>query len=291
MIHHVDPVRYVTSCGALLALLAAMAAGGTPAGAQGHGPIYGLSTPTLGQGGWSLDVGTMARFFDGARALMVRPMLSYGVTADLQVFGSVPLPVARAASASAVRGFTRMPATRDLEVGLGWRPQRSGLGVGSRHETTLWVALDQPLDRTRRGVATAPGVFGAVVTGYASRTLYAWAGMAYRRYATAAGDRPGDVAMSSLVLGYRPRFLRADYPHPDWRGFVEVVAERIGRDQLGGLPLADTGGRQVYLAVTALGLYGWWGISGGPAIRLFQEMNGQGPPEPLRFAVNLTLWW
>ena len=38
-----------------------------PVAAQGHGPVYGLSTPTLGRGGWSLDVAGMGRFFDGGR--------------------------------------------------------------------------------------------------------------------------------------------------------------------------------------------------------------------------------
>lgn len=278
--------------GALLVLLTASIAGGTvTVEAQGHGPIYGLSTPTLGQGGWSLDIGTMARLLDGSGTLMLRPMLSYGITEDLQAFGSIPLPLARDAAALPVRGFTRMPATRDVEIGIGWRPQRAGLGVGARQETTIWVALDQPLDASRGGVSTAPGAFGSVVTGYASRTVYAWAGGAYRRYASDGGDRPGDVAMASLVLGYRPPFFRADYPSPDWRGFVEVVGEWLDEDRIAGSPLPATGGRQLYLAVTALGLYGSWGIAGGPAFPLYQDMKASGPDERVRFAVNVTFWW
>lgn len=277
--------------GALLVLLTASIAGGTvTVEAQGHGPIYGLSTPTLGQGGWSLDIGTMARLLDGSGTLMLRPMLSYGITEDLQAFGSIPLPLARDAAAPPVRGFTRMPATRDVEIGIGWRPQRAGLGVGVRQETTIWVAVAQPLDASRGGVSTAPGVFGSMVTGYASRTVYAWAGGAYRRYASDDGDRPGDVAMASLVLGYRPPFFRADYPSPDWRGFVEVVGEWLDEDRIDGSPLPATGGRQLYLAVTALGLYGSWGIAGGPAFPLYQDMRGSGPDERVRFAVNVTFW-
>ena len=273
------------------ALMTAILAEAAPLAAQGHGPVYGLSTPTLGQGGWSLDVGAMARFLDQSGTLMLRPMLSYGITEDLQAFGSVPVPLARDATAPPVRGFTRMPATRDVEVGVGWRFQRSGVGVGARRETTVWMALDQPLDGRRRGVATAPGVFGSVVTGYASRTVYAWAGGAYRRYATDGGDRPGDVAMASLVVGYRPAFFRNDYPSPDWRGFVELVGEWLGEDRLDGSPLAGTGGRQLYLGFTALGLYGSWGIAGGPAFPLHQEMEGADPGEGARLALNVTFWW
>lgn len=262
-----------------------------PVASQGHGPIYGLSTPTLGQGGWSLDIGTMARVLDGSGTLMLRPMLGYGITEDLQAFGSVPLPLVRDAAALPVRAFTRMPATRDVEIGIGWRPQRAGLGVGARQETTIWVALNQPLEGSRRGVSTAPGVFGSAVTGYASRTVYAWAGGAYRRYASDGGDRPGDVAMASVVLGYRPPFFRADYPSPDWRGFIEVVGEWLDEDRLDGSPLPGTGGRQLYLAVTALGLYGSWGLAGGPAFPLYQDVEGSGPEERVRFAANVTFWW
>jgi len=51
-----------------------------PARATGHGPVYGLSTPTLGQGGWSLDVGGMYRLMgdvtdQNGQAAMLRPMV------------------------------------------------------------------------------------------------------------------------------------------------------------------------------------------------------------------------
>ncbi len=190
-----------------------------------------------------------------------------------------------------VRGFTRMPATRDVELGLGWRPLRTAPGVGSRLETTIWTAAALPLDQSRGDVATAPGVFGSLVTGYASRSIYAWLGGAYRRYAADGGDRPGDTRMVSFVLGYRPAFLRDDYPSPDWRGFVEVVGEWLGEDRLEGAPVDGSGGHQLYLALTALGLYGSWGIAGGPAFPLSQELSGADPGERVRFAVNLTLWW
>lgn len=269
--------------------LTLLGAGGLAA--QGHGPVYGLSTPTLGKGGWSLDIGTMGRFFDGRRTVMVRPMLGYGLSEDLQATLSVPVPLARDPSAPVVRGFTRMPATRDVEVGLGWRLQRRGTGVGARQESTLWLAVDQPLDDTRGGVETSPGVFAGLVTGYASRTVYVWTGAAYRRFAGADGDRTGDSRMGSLVVGYRPPWFQEDYPSPDWRGFVEVVGEWTREDVVDGRELPGTGGRQVFLAFTVLGLYGSWGLAGGPALPVYQDMNGSQLEESVRFAANVTFWW
>lgn len=275
----------------LLPILTACAAFLQPngAGAQGHGPIYGLSTPTLGQGGWSLDIGAMGRFGEGRRAVMTRPMLGYGVTEDVQLFASVPVPIQRAEGLPTARAFTRMSAQRDLELGVGWRPQRRGLGVGTRQETTVWLGLSQPMDDGRAGIATSPGAFGAVVTGYASRTVYAWLGGAHRRYAGRDGDRSGDVTMGSLVLGYRPPAFRGDYPSADWRGFLELVGEWMDEDRLGGRAVPGSGGRQVFLAATVLGLYGSWGLAAGPALPLTQDVVGA--EEGLRLAVNVTFWW
>lgn len=259
--------------------------------AQGHGPVYGLSTPTLGEDGWSLDLGAMGRVMEGGRTAMLRPMLSVGITEDLQAFGSAPIALRRNPGAPPFRALTRMPANRDVEVGLGWRFQRRALGIGARQETTIWVAVDQPVDASRRGVDTSPGAFAALVTGYASRSLYLWAGGAHRRYLDRGGRRPGDSSMASLVLGYRPGIFRGDYPSSDWRGFVEVVAEWMDDDVVVDSAVEGTGGRQVFVALTALGLYGWWGIAGGPAFPVVQELDGLQPEDRVRWAVNLTFWW
>ena len=264
-----------------------------PLAAQGHGPVYGLSTPTLGRGGWSLDVAGMGRFFDGGRTVMLRPMLSYGVTEDLQISASLPVPLVRDGAAPGVRAFTRMPAAEDVEMMVGWRVQRRGTGVGARQETTLWLAADLPTGGLRNGLETAPGLFGSVVTGYASRSLYFWIGGAHRRALASGPDehRAGDVTMGSLEVGYRPPSFRADYPHPDWRGFVEIVGERVGRDSENGNPRPDSGGRQLYAAFTLLGLYGSWGVAGGPSFPLYQSLNGDQPDDGIRFAVNTTFWF
>lgn len=265
-----------------------------PAATQGHGPLYGLSTPTLGRGGWSVDSAVMGRFVEGGSAVMFRPMVSYGVTEDLQVSASLPMPLHRDDGLRPVRGLTRMPMTPDAQMMLGWRFHRAGTAVGTRWESTAWMALEYPVEGVRSGIATAPGLYGAAVTGYASRSFYAWAGGAYRRYVAPAGpeeSRHGDSAMASLVLGYRPDAFRDDYPHPDWRGFLELVGEWTGRDTLLGQRDEDSGGRQLFLGLTLLGLYGSWGVSGGPAFPLAQSARGDAGRERWRIALNVTFWF
>jgi hypothetical protein len=113
-----------------------------------------------------------------------------------------------------------------------------------------------------------------VVTGYASRTVYAWAGGLYRRYMTVTGenaDHTGDLAMYSIVLGYRPPPFQEDWPHPDWRIFVEIIGEHTGRDRIRGMDLPNTGGHQIFVGPTLLGLI--------PRVRGPQRdsAEGQGP--------------
>jgi len=271
-----------------------LALASAPGTSQGHGPIYGLSTPTLGRGGWSLDTALMGRFLEGGSAIMARPMASYGITEDVQLSASLPMPLHRDEGLPPVRGLTRMPMTPDAQLMLGWRFHRDALSVGARWESTTWLALEYPTDAVRSGIETTPGVYGAAVTGYASRSWYVWAGAAHRRNVGASDpdeSRSGDATMASLVVGYRPAAFRADYPHADWRGFLELVGEWDGRDRVLGETSEDSGGRQVFLAATVLGLYGSWGVSGGPAIPLAQSSNGDAPRERLRVAVNLTIWF
>ncbi|MGQ0702237.1 MAG: hypothetical protein ACT4PM_03790 [Gemmatimonadales bacterium] len=261
---------------------------------QGHGPAYGLSTPTLGKGGWSLDVAAMSRFVGETQTVMLRPMLSYGITEDLQISGSFPMPLYTPLGARPAHGASRMPTSPDIEFLLGWRFHRDGVGVGSRFETTVYAGFDYPTDAVRAGVRTAPGLYGAAVTGYASRSVYLWAGGLYRRYMTPSGttaDHPGDVVMYSAVIGYRPALFRKELPHPDWRVFVEAFGERIGTDVIAGVEQPNTGGHQIFVGPTLLGLFGSWGISGGPVFPVYRRLNGIQPKENARVIVNTTFWF
>ena len=262
--------------------------------AQGHGPVFGLSTPTLGAGAWSVDMTMMGRITDGGDMLMLRPLVSYGLTEDFQLSGSFPMPLYRREGLRPVRATTRMPATSDVEVTLGWRFHRRGTAVGTRFESTAYVSFDYPTEATTGGLRTAPGITAAAVTGYASRSVYVWAGGLYRRYLSPSGpttDHVGDLAMYSLVLGYRPPLFRQDFPKPDWRIFLEAIGEWSARDILSGADVADTGGHRVFLAPTLLGLYGAWGVAGGPAFPVYTNPNGPQPREKVRWVFNFIMWF
>jgi len=277
-----------------VALVLVVVAGGPAPAAQAHGPTYGLATPTLGKGGWSLDLAVMGRTVGAKRMAMARPMLSYGITEDLQVSVSLPMRLFVPEGIPPAHGMSRMPMSPDIEVLVGWRFDRRGTAVGTRFESTAYAGFDYPTDAVRAGARTAPGLYGALVTGYASRSWYAWVGGLYRRYMTPVGptaDHPGDVTMYSAVLGYRPARFQHDYPRPDWRVFVEAVGEHAAPDMIGGVDQPNTGGHQFFVGPTVLGLYGVWGISGGPVFPVYQRLNGTQPRDKLRLIVNTTFWF
>ena len=113
-----------------------LAGGGPgPLRASGHGPLFGLATPTNGARAWSVDFGVMGRHGDTDDAAMVRAMASYGLTEDLQVSVSVPF-VAASGPFAPGRMTGMMPATADVEAIVAWRLHRRGTGVGRRVETT-----------------------------------------------------------------------------------------------------------------------------------------------------------
>jgi hypothetical protein len=276
-----------------LALLA-FAPVASSAAAQGHGPVFGLSTPTLRKGGWSLDAGFMGQLAGEHEMVMFRPMVSYGITEAVQLSTSFPLPIYTSEGMMPSRVATRMPGSPDVELTLGWRFHKRELGVGSRFESTTFLTLAYPTDATRMGLQTSPGVAAALTTGYVSRTVYAWVGGMYRRYVTPIGptaDHPGDLTMYSLVLGYRPPAFQHDYPRADWRIFVEAVGEVAARDVAAGVERHASGGHGLFIGPTLLGLYTGWGISGGPLFPVYQRLTGHQPREKVRLALDLIFWF
>lgn len=276
----------------LIALAAALP---SMARANGHGPVYGLATPTLGAGAFSLDVAAMGRIGGSGDRALLRPMLSYGITQDLQLSLSLPMPLyTRQGSAPPARMMAMMPATPDTEALIGWRFARNGNDVGSRFESTAYLGFDYPTDAQREGLATSPGFVAGAVTGYASRSIYVWAGALYRRYMSPTGagaDHLGDTLFYSLVFGYRPPFFRKELPSPDWRIFVEAVGEHTFANVRGGAEVANTGGDRIFVGPTLLGLFGAWGVSFGPMFPVVQSLNGAQVAEKVRLGVDFTYWF
>jgi hypothetical protein len=264
-----------------------------PAYAEGHGPAFTLATPTLGEGQWSSDTAAMNFDTDEGSRIMMREMLGYGVTEDLQV--NVSFPLLRLGDTLGhpprTRGGPMMGTAGDIEGTLLWRFHRIAPDIGSRRESTMLFGVSAPTEGRRGGVKVGPSVSAAVVTGYASRSFYWWLGSGYQYYFKDAQDQLGDLAYVSAVFGWRPPIFRGDYPKPDWRLFIEGIAERAGKSRLNGLTVPDSGGEKILIGPSVLGLYGGWGIQAGILLPVIQNLNGQQQQENFRAKMVFTYWF
>ena len=244
--------------------------------ASGHGPVFGAATPTLGKGGWSFDQVWMGRTSDApdTNDQLLRTMISFGVTKDFQISGSVPIALTSSSQMPMGRMMAMMSANREIEAFAGWRFHGRPVGEGGRFESTAYFGATVPLESERAGVRTAPSAYASVATGYASRAHYFWIGGGYQKHAADSGDQLGDVKSYSVVYGYRPRALRLDYPKPDLRFFVESVGEVTGSAKHERQAMADTGGHVLMVGPTVLLLYKAYGIEGGVLFPVYQRTNG-----------------
>ena len=252
--------------------------------AEGHGPIFGLATPTLGEGQWSGDTGVMSFATEEDDAVMFREMLGYGITPDLQFSLSFPIgPADDLMMPPNARAGAMMAGFGEVEAGLLWRFDRVAPDVGKRRESTLIMSVLAPGgDDQRNGVEVTPGLHLGAVTGYASRSTYWWLGGGAQTRTEENGDRLGNLYYVTGVFGWRPPVFRGDYPKPDWRIFLEGVAEFAERDQNNGVTVANSGGHRVLVGPSMLGLFGAWGIEGGVLFPVQQSLNGNQMEEDYR---------
>jgi hypothetical protein len=278
----------------ILACAIAIVLGPSVASASGHGPLFGGATPTLGKGGWQLDQAWMGRLGDIPEAdeQMLRTMISFGVTEDVQLSASLPIPLETSLYMPLGRMMSLMSTDTEFETTASWRFQRAATATG-RRESTLMAGVTIPLQKFGPdGMLTAPAVNIAAATGYASRAHYFWVSGGYLHRGTSSeGDKRGNVAYYSVVYGYRPPALRLDYPKPDLRFFVEAVGERTGMaHHAGNVQLLFTGGHALFVGPTALLLYKAYALQGGMMFPAYQRSNGQ-PEERFRFGVNVSYFF
>ena len=248
--------------------------------ASGHGPVFGLATPTNPQGGWSLDLNLMGR---GSSGLMFRPALGYGITENLKVAVSAPVMLRTDRFApSRMSAFTSMSG--DVE-GIGiWRFHRQDTGVGSRFESAAIGGVLVPGPQDYGMSKSGPGVLMGGVTGVASRSHYAWGGATYQRYSARNGERRPDLWFYSFAYAYRPPSWRTDSGW-DWRIFGEMTGERSGRTPRVGRS------HQVFVGPTTLGVYKNIAVSAGVQVPVYREASPLYPRERVRFALNFAYFF
>jgi hypothetical protein len=258
--------------------------------ASGHGPVFGLATPTLGRGGWSVDQAWTLRSGDEEqRQQMLKTMLSFGVTENLQLSGSFPLAMQDGNLAPA-RMMSAMSSDREFEALTAYRFQRRPVGIGGRQESTFYVGGTAPFERSRNRFGVGPSVEAGISTGYASRAHYVWVGGAVQQYVERGGDRLGASRLVTAVYGYRPPPLRTEAGKPDLRFFVEMTAEDRSSPRRDGIEIG-TGTRTVFVGPTTLLLHNAIGVEAGVLFPAYQRHDASSARERVRVAVNFAYFF
>ena len=258
--------------------------------ASGHGPVFGATTPTLGKGGWSVDTAWTLRASEPEGAeQMLKSMISFGITENLQLSASLPLATTSGTLPGA-RMMSLMSNERELEVLAGYRFQRRVVGIGGRQDSTVYAGWTLPFESTRGGIRASPSLYLGAATGYASRSHYVWVGGGLQHFTEDQGDQLGASRFASVVYGFRPKPLRVEAHKPDARLFVEATAEDRQPDKAGGIRQA-TAARSVFVGPTTLILYKAFAFEAGVLFPAYQRVDAGRSKERLRVAVNLSYFF
>jgi hypothetical protein len=260
------------------------------AAASGHGPVFAAATPTLGRGGWGLDQAWTIRVSDAdEHQQMLKTMLSFGITENLQLSASLPVAMNNG-DVGPARMMSMMSSEREFEGLLGYRFQRRALGVGTRQESTVYVGGTVPLQTRRGGMLASRSIEIGAATGYASRAHYVWIGGGVQHFFERDGDRFGQSRLLTAVYGYRPPPLRTEAGKPDLRFFVEATAEDRAPMRTRGVDVGR-GARAVFAGPTALLLHKAIGIEGGVLFPVYQRADSGFAKESVRVAVDLSYFF
>lgn len=255
--------------------------------ADGHGPVFGLATPTNSKGEWSFDSGVFGRTNSFGSQASFRELIGYGFTPHVTVSLTAPVVFGSASLTP-----TRIQAGDDFDAKVAWRFQHRATKVGTRFESTAFAGLVAPGPQSGfAGIArtsNAPGTMFGAVTGMASRSNYIWIGSTFTKFYERNGDRRPDVLDYSLVYGYRPAKWRRPPDKWDWRLFGELVGERSGRFVQRSATVPETQAHQVFVGPTALGIYRNYTVSFGAQFPIYRDVGSLFPKERVRFAINFS---
>jgi hypothetical protein len=282
---------FVTLCAAIVVFVFARSSL-----ASGHGPVFASATPVNGRGGWTIDQAfTVREGDDDTRSTMIKTMVSYGITEDIQLSVSAPLAM-RDGNLGPARMMSLMSSDKELEGLVGYRFHKRPVGIGGRFESTLYAGGSLPFE-VRRGAVRAgsprPAAGASLeigaATGYASRAHYVWLGGGVQRFFERKGDRIGSSRLATVVYGYRPPFLRTEAGKPDLRFFGEATVEDRSAATVAGGPVDAA--RTLFAGPTTLLLYKAFGVEGGVLFPVHQSSESGRVQERIRLALNVSYFF
>jgi hypothetical protein len=258
-----------------------------PSSASGHGPIFGLATPTNSQGEYSFDFGVFGRNASPGSQTSARALVGYGFTPHLTLSFTAPVGLTNSTLPP-----SRIQPGDDFESTVAWRFQHNATKVGTRIESTAFAGLivlgPQPEFGVVARANNIPGTMIGAVSGMASRSHYVWLGSTFTKFYERNGERRPDLLDYSLVYGYRPPAWRKPPDKWDWRLFAELVGEHSNHFLQANILLRGTQAHQVFVGPSVLGIYRNYTVSFGAQFPIYRDVGALFPRERVRFAFNFS---
>ncbi len=254
--------------------------------AQAHGPLFSPAPETIFKGGSQVTLGFDAERATGAGAeekeYTTFLEAEYGLTADWEIGIEAPY---------SWKEQNGVDSNGLGDIILDTKYQFWKLDVpAAQYKAAAFLQLKLPTGddgaRPRLGSGSTD-VAAGLVTGYESRRWYWFASGVYRINTEGAGGlEKGDRQFVSLVGGVRP--VLTNYKEPDTVLMLELNWENAGRDDLGGVGLANTGGWELFLSPVVFWTYRQIAVRGGVQIPVASGLNGNQPDTDYRARVEFV---
>ncbi len=253
--------------------------------AAAHNPIFAPGPHVTYAGGTELTLGYERARTSGAGSEETDQEavleLEYGLTADWTA--EIELPFR-----SLDEGGREASGLGDVVLRSRWRFHRLDLPSEQR-AAALLVQVKLPSgdedERPRLGSGSTDFLAG-LLYGREGRRWYYYGAARYRFNTEGAGGlERGDRQLLDLVGGVRP-FLTG-YREPDTVLFLELNFENAGRDERGGVALADTGGWELFLSPGVFWTYRNFALRSGVQLPIAEGLNGRQPESRYRFKFEL----
>ncbi len=197
---------------------------------QAHEPLFGLGPHTVGKYSWAVE----SEFEREATDLTNTIEILYGLTPDFAVTLVTPYLFENETRGAGLGNVTLRGKYRFIRLDKPGASTAFALHGGAR------------IRQSNRVSPAAPRFFMGLSFGYESRRHYAFADVRWVNRGKDGNFQPGNSVHLEAAYGIRPWLL--EYKQPDLVVLIEFLGELVGKNQVNGIVVSQSGGQRFSIA-------------------------------------------